>query len=474
MHGDDFSSTGTESDLRWLDGQLRSKFEIKTDFLGPKQHHLKQVRILNRVISWEEDGINFEADQRHAEVIIKAMNVTKGVSTPGSRDDAARAGGPNSAEKEIREEASQVKAGGEHDLSKELAGVAGEADVEDKELLKEDASQFRALAARANYLAQDRPDIQFAVKEVARRMARPTTADWSLLKRLARYLVVAPRSVTHYYWQARPRTVDTHVDSDWAGCKHTARSTSGGAARLGWHVVKTWSSTQATIALSSGEAELYSLVKGAAQTLGLISLARDFGVQLEGRVHTDASAALGIVNRQGLGKVRHVRVQYLWIQERVRRGELAMKKVPGAENPADLLTKHLAAADMLRHIEDLCVTLHSDRADTAPQLSRVSTVAVDEEKFLRRDGLITFRHERPRALLMTPPRVDGVTPLRALVATRRTRGTFLDDGEMFEIVDQWTSRTSAHEDLGRRWIGSTTFWLRADSRRIAQRCNTQV
>ena len=45
--------------------------------------------------------------------------------------------------------------------------------------------EFRALAARANYLALDRPDIQFAVKEVARRMATPRVDDWILLKRLA-------------------------------------------------------------------------------------------------------------------------------------------------------------------------------------------------------------------------------------------------------------------------------------------------
>ena len=226
------------------------------------------------------------------------------------------------------------------------------------------------------------------------------------------------------------------------------------------------------MALSSGEAELYSLVKGAAQTLGLISLARDFGIQLEGRVHTDASAALGIVSRQGLGKVRHLRVQYLWIQERVRKGDLAMKKVPGAENPADLLTKHLAAADMLRHTEDLCITLHKDRADAAPQLSRVSTVAIDEEKFLQENGLIIFEHERPRTTLMTPSRVNGVAPLKALVAARRTRGVFIDNGEEFEIVDQWRAKASAHEDLGRRWIGSTAFWLKTDSRSVAQGCNT--
>ena len=96
------------------------------------------------------------------------------------------------------------------------------------ELSPGDASVFRALAARANYLAQDRPDIQFSVKEIARRMARPTSGDWGLLKRLARYLVGSPRAVAHYPWQSPAAGIDTYVDSDWAGCRATARSTSGG------------------------------------------------------------------------------------------------------------------------------------------------------------------------------------------------------------------------------------------------------
>ena len=96
------------------------------------------------------------------------------------------------------------------------------------ELSPNDASVFRALAARANYLAQDRPDIQFSVKEIARRMARPTSGDWALLKRLARYLVGSPRAVAHYAWQHQAPGFDTYVDSDWAGCRATARSTSGG------------------------------------------------------------------------------------------------------------------------------------------------------------------------------------------------------------------------------------------------------
>ena len=94
VHGDDFTSTGREKDLRWLDSKLRAKFEIKTDILGPSKDYAKQVRVLNRVTTWTDDGITYEADQRHAEIIVGSLEVTKAVSTPGSRDDAAKAGKP--------------------------------------------------------------------------------------------------------------------------------------------------------------------------------------------------------------------------------------------------------------------------------------------------------------------------------------------------------------------------------------------
>ncbi len=72
--------------------------------------------------------------------------------------------------------------------------------------------------------------------------------------------------------------------------------------------------------MSSAEAELFSMTKGTATTLGLMSVAKDLGMELNATVHSDASAALAIAQRQGLGKLRHLRVQFLWIQERVRGG----------------------------------------------------------------------------------------------------------------------------------------------------------
>ena len=136
---------------------------------------------------------------------------------------------------------------------------------------------------------------------------------------------------------------DVRVDTDWAGCLRTRKSTNGGALQLGGHTIKTWASTQAVIALSSGEAEFYGVVKGASVLLGLISLAADLGVQLKGRIHTDSTAARGTCIRRGLGKARHIHTQYLWVQERLQAGDFKLFKVPGKENPGDLMTTHLDA-----------------------------------------------------------------------------------------------------------------------------------
>ena len=75
---------------------------------------------------------------------------------------------------------------------------------------------------------------------------------------------------------------------------------------LGRHLIKTWSSTQASVTLSSGEAEFNGVVRGAGIGMGYRSLMQDLGHELGIRVWTDSSAAIGICSRQGLGKPRHL------------------------------------------------------------------------------------------------------------------------------------------------------------------------
>ena len=110
---------------------------------------------------------------------------------------------------------------------------------------------------------------------------------------------------------------------------------------LGSHLIKSWSSTQKNITLSSGEAELVAAVRMGTELIGITQLAEDWGMSLTGKIYVDSSAAIGVAQRRGNGKLRHVRVGDLWIQEKVEDGELQMQKVWGEENPADAMTKNV-------------------------------------------------------------------------------------------------------------------------------------
>ena len=107
------------------------------------------------------------------------------------------------------------------------------------------------------------------------------------------------------------------------------------------HFIKGWSATQASITLSSAEAELAAMTTVVAETLGIICMAQDLGYPMKGTVYAESSAALAIADRKGSGKVRHFSIRMLWIQEKQQRGEITLRKVSGIMNPADLFTKYL-------------------------------------------------------------------------------------------------------------------------------------
>ena len=338
IHGDDYVSIGQDADLQWMKEQMEKKYELKTQVLGPDETDKQEVRVLNRVISWKNDGIHYETDPRQVEIVIRELGLdkTNEVSSPGTKE--------------------QGRTKDEHLVALDPAR----------------ASLYRGLAARLNYLATDRADIAFAVKEVARSMSAPTKGSWEQLKRLGRYLIGRPRAVMHFKWQAIPQTMKTYSDADWAGCKESRKSTTGGAAMMGDHTIKSWSKTQSLIALSSGESEFYAALKASAETLGMIAMLKDFGVRLTGEVHGDASAALGIINRKGLGRTRHIDTGLLWIQQTAAEKRLSYLKVLGTDNPADLMTKHLGQEVLTKHSYALGITFPGGRAETAPNLHNVN------------------------------------------------------------------------------------------------------
>ena len=105
---------------------------------------------------------------------------------------------------------------------------------------------------------------------------------------------------------------------------------------LGKHCIKEWSKTQSIIAKSHGESELYAVIKGSSEALGLSTLAGALGMELKTRVHVDSTAAKDMVERRGVSRVRLIEVAHLWIQEQEARRMLPISKVDGGDSPADL------------------------------------------------------------------------------------------------------------------------------------------
>ena len=97
----------------------------------------------------------------------------------------------------------------------------------------------------------------------------------------------------------------------------------------GRHLVRHYSRTQKTVTLSSAEAELGGVVQGASEGLGAQSIAQDLGITAALTLWADSSAAIGICRRSGIGRVRHLAVGQLWVQERVKDKTLRLRKVAG-------------------------------------------------------------------------------------------------------------------------------------------------
>ena len=134
-------------------------------------------------------------------------------------------------------------------------------------------------------------------------------------------------------------------------------------------MVKSWSTTQAVIALSSGEAEYYGIVKGSSVGLGARSVLKDLGCSVRICVMTDSSAAKGMASRKGLGKVRHVEVNQLWVQQKVGTGEIELRKVEGANNLADALTKYVEKDSISRQLRGTHQYLATGRHPIMPEVA---------------------------------------------------------------------------------------------------------
>lgn len=148
------------------------------------------------------------------------------------------------------------------------------------------------------------------------------------------------------YQEAQPEVL-AYADSDWDGDRTSGKSTSSNKVFVGRHLVETAANTQQVVAMSSGEAEFYSMGAAAARALTLArcvdALREACGQEGTTRVRplSDSAAARGMCQRRGVGRVRHMDSRFLWLQDEIREHRDAVGAVATLENPADVGTKHL-------------------------------------------------------------------------------------------------------------------------------------
>ena len=200
MHVEDLLCTGLRDDLMWLKKQLLKECELETLLMGDDDDMVKKADYLGRTLEWGENGLNVRLDRRHVRSLLREFGMVncRSISTP-------------------------LRA----TVEKEGNGI------DCPEVSAELATKHRAAVARVVYLAQDRLDLGVAEVELARTMSIPREGDDERLKRVARYLH-GHRDYMHWYpVQEVMSTVVLSTDADWATCRETRQSNSGGALQLG-------------------------------------------------------------------------------------------------------------------------------------------------------------------------------------------------------------------------------------------------
>ena len=93
---------------------------------------------------------------------------------------------------------------------------------------------------------------------------------------------------------------------------------------------------------------------------------KDLGSETKIKIHLDATAAIGIARRKGMGKIRHLDVSDLWVQDKVRNCAMNLVKIDGPRIPL-MLTKYVDAGMLHRSMRAMGLELRDVRPEASPE-----------------------------------------------------------------------------------------------------------
>eukprot|EP00873_Tetraselmis_striata_P038185 jgi/Tetstr1/458449/TSEL_044884.t1 len=211
---------------------------------------------------------------------------------------------------------------------------------------------YQALVGSLLYaMVATRPDIAEAVSKLCRVMAKPEERHWQAAKRVLRYLKGTKTLGLTFSGGKADGLLHGYCDADWAGDVVSRRSTTGFVFMLCGAAVSWKSQLQATVALSTAEAEYMALCAAVCEALFLRELLRELCcAQSEATVIFEDNQSCIALTRNPMthGRSKHIAIKYHFTREKVLSGEVAIEYCPTAQMVADALTKALGR---LKHAE---------------------------------------------------------------------------------------------------------------------------
>ena len=236
--------------------------------------------------------------------------------------------------------------------------------IDSKPLDPERHALYRTCIGILLYLGQDRPESLYTIKQLSECCTCPTESDWSLLRHLVKFLKAHPIQGIKLTpcrpgrtLQQKCRGLDSKVreskdnafgeghlleaisDASWAG-ERDKKCMSAMTIFLSGNLIHASNRRQKSVTLSSCESELHGSLAAVQEGIFLKRvLERLCGCEVQLQHRVDSSSCRAVISRQGLSRLRHVEIAYLWIQEKLKAGEFVTGAISTKFCPPDLLTK---------------------------------------------------------------------------------------------------------------------------------------
>ena len=328
IHVDDELALGEDPDLRWLIRQLQKMFQLQVEGPVPEEDVGcgEEISYLKKRFIFVRSGILVKPNKKYVEKLTELMGTKhrKGKSIP------------------------------EHgDLGK--PDKTGELDIKQQK-------QYRSGVGICMYVAQERIDVQHAVKQLTKSMRRPTKQALVCLRRLALYLqdtadfgMLMEFASSGFRMICRLNggqqqhgadVVECFCDSDWGGNMDNRKSTTSVVVCVNSIVVYSYCRGQKSAALSSCEAEILAMTSGASESFLIRDIWMFISYNKEAllELRSDSSSGRQWLQRSGVGRLKRFQIRLCWLQQAIKERELCALPVGTKLNIADLNAKRLTAS----------------------------------------------------------------------------------------------------------------------------------